>query len=89
MARRDRIHAVTCHSPLADPMNRVTTNTEVARGCRHSVLRNQSVCFRLSPGFISQQDQGYLLVVIQLPDSASLARTEEVAVQGLQPAPAK
>ena len=30
-------------------------------------------------GFIPQQDQGYLLVAIQLPDSASLARTEEVA----------
>jgi multidrug efflux pump len=30
-------------------------------------------------GFIPQQDQGYLLAAIQLPDSASLARTEEVA----------
>ncbi len=29
-------------------------------------------------GFIPQQDQGYLLAAIQLPDSASLARTEEV-----------
>jgi multidrug efflux pump len=30
-------------------------------------------------GFIPQQDQGYLLAAIQLPDSASLSRTEEVA----------
>jgi multidrug efflux pump len=30
-------------------------------------------------GFIPAQDQGYLLAAIQLPDSASLARTEEVA----------
>ena len=30
-------------------------------------------------GFIPAQDQGYLLAAIELPDSASLARTEEVA----------
>lgn len=30
-------------------------------------------------GFIPQQDQGYLLAAIQLPDSASLARTGEAA----------
>jgi len=30
-------------------------------------------------GFIPQQDQGYLLAAIQLPDSSSLSRTEEVA----------
>jgi multidrug efflux pump len=32
-------------------------------------------------GFIPAQDQGYLLAAIQLPDSASLARTEEVAAR--------
>ena len=30
-------------------------------------------------GFIPQQDQGYLINVIQLPPGASLARTDEVA----------
>lgn len=35
--------------------------------------------FKLVPsGFIPQQDQGYLIVAIQLPDSASLARTDQV-----------
>ncbi len=33
---------------------------------------------RAPTGFIPQQDQGYLLVNIQLPDSASLERTSEV-----------
>jgi multidrug efflux pump len=33
---------------------------------------------KLPTGFIPNQDQGYLYVVIQLPDSASLERTEEV-----------
>ncbi len=33
---------------------------------------------RMPTGFIPNQDQGYLLLVIQLPDSASLERTEEV-----------
>jgi multidrug efflux pump len=38
--------------------------------------------FRQMPlGFIPQQDQGYLLAAIQLPDSASLARTEEAAAK--------
>jgi len=32
---------------------------------------------RMPTGFIPNQDQGYLYVVAQLPDSASLARTEE------------
>ena len=36
--------------------------------------------FGLVPGgFIPQQDQGYLIVAIQLPDSASLDRTDAVA----------
>src|SRR4030095_11798151 len=30
-------------------------------------------------GFIPQQDQGYLINIIQLPPGASLARTDEVA----------
>lgn len=35
--------------------------------------------FQMVPtGFIPQQDQGYLIVSMQLPDSASLARTDEV-----------
>jgi hydrophobe/amphiphile efflux-1 (HAE1) family protein len=35
--------------------------------------------FNLVPtGFIPEQDQGYLIVTIQLPDSASLSRTDEV-----------
>jgi hydrophobe/amphiphile efflux-1 (HAE1) family protein len=36
--------------------------------------------FRSAPtGFIPQQDQGYLINIIQLPPGASLARTDEVA----------
>ena len=36
--------------------------------------------FRQAPtGFIPQQDQGYLINIIQLPPGASLARTDEVA----------
>jgi multidrug efflux pump len=36
--------------------------------------------FQLVPGgFIPQQDKGYLIVNAQLPDGASLQRTEEVA----------
>ena len=33
---------------------------------------------RMPTGFIPNQDQGFLLLVVQLPDSASLERTEEV-----------
>ncbi|MBI5248938.1 MAG: efflux RND transporter permease subunit [Desulfomonile tiedjei] len=33
---------------------------------------------RVPIGFIPQQDQGYLIVSIQLPDGASLSRTDEV-----------
>jgi multidrug efflux pump len=36
---------------------------------------------KMPQGFIPQQDQGYLLGAIQLPDSASLERTTEVAVK--------
>ena len=34
---------------------------------------------RAPTGFIPQQDQGYLINIIQLPPGASLARTDEVA----------
>jgi multidrug efflux pump len=34
---------------------------------------------RVPTGFIPNQDKGYLVVAIQLPDSASLERTEEVS----------
>ncbi|TWT37441.1 Efflux pump membrane transporter BepE [Posidoniimonas corsicana] len=33
------------------------------------------------PGFIPDQDQGYFIVVAQLPDSASLGRTDDVVQQ--------
>ena len=33
---------------------------------------------KMPTGFIPDQDQGYLFAAIQLPDSASLERTEEV-----------
>jgi multidrug efflux pump len=36
---------------------------------------------RMPTGFIPAQDQGYLLVVTQLPDSASLERTDQVMAQ--------
>ncbi|HKS82515.1 MAG TPA: multidrug efflux RND transporter permease subunit [Candidatus Acidoferrales bacterium] len=36
---------------------------------------------RAQTGFIPQQDQGYLINIIQLPPGASLARTEEVVKQ--------
>ena len=36
---------------------------------------------RAPTGFIPQQDQGYLITVIQLPPGASLARTDAVVQQ--------
>ena len=36
---------------------------------------------KMPMGFIPMQDQGFLLAAIQLPDSASLKRTEEVAAK--------
>jgi multidrug efflux pump len=40
--------------------------------------------FRVTPtGFVPQQDQGYLLVGCQLPDGASLERTEAVTAKAL------
>ncbi|HEY5954638.1 MAG TPA: efflux RND transporter permease subunit, partial [Terrimicrobiaceae bacterium] len=40
--------------------------------------------FRVTPtGFVPQQDQGYLLVGCQLPDGASLERTEAVTASAL------
>jgi len=35
----------------------------------------------VSKGFIPDQDQGYALVIIQLPDGASLTRTQEVVAE--------
>ena len=38
--------------------------------------------FKVVPvGFIPQQDKGYLLVNVQLPDAASVTRTAEVVEQ--------
>ena len=34
---------------------------------------------RIPTGFIPQEDQGYLFVALQLPDAASLQRTDEAA----------
>jgi multidrug efflux pump subunit AcrB len=42
------------------------------------LLLTYKVFTAMPTGFIPQQDKGYLLVNVQLPDSASLARTEEV-----------
>ncbi|MCY2987582.1 MAG: multidrug efflux RND transporter permease subunit [Planctomycetota bacterium] len=39
---------------------------------------------QMPTGFIPNQDQGYLFVVVQLPDSASLERTEEVMTRADQ-----
>ncbi len=36
---------------------------------------------RVPVGFVPEQDQGYLIVSIQLPDSASLERTDEIVKQ--------
>ncbi len=36
---------------------------------------------KVPTGFIPQQDQGYLILHVQLPDAASLARTQEVVQQ--------
>ncbi|MFI3186178.1 MAG: multidrug efflux RND transporter permease subunit [Methylococcaceae bacterium] len=36
---------------------------------------------KVPTGFIPQQDQGYLIMLAQLPDAASLARTQEVVQQ--------
>ena len=49
-------------------------------GVVYAGLIGLTVCqFIQAPtGFIPQQDQGYLITVIQLPPGASLARTDEV-----------
>ena len=39
---------------------------------------------RAPTGFIPEQDQGYLITVIQLPPGASLARTDEVVRKASQ-----
>ena len=44
---------------------------------------------RTPTGFIPQQDKGYLLLNVQLPDSASVERTEGVMAQIEQAAPVK
>lgn len=36
---------------------------------------------KVPPGFIPQQDQGYLILYVQLPDAASFPRTQEVVQQ--------
>ncbi len=36
---------------------------------------------KVPTGFIPPQDQGYLIVAIQLPDGASLARTDEIVLE--------
>ena len=38
---------------------------------------------RTPTGFIPEQDQGYLITVLQLPPGASLARTETVVKQAI------
>ena len=43
--------------------------------------------YRTPTGFIPQQDKGYLILNVQLPDSASLDRTENVMAQIEKPAP--
>ncbi len=42
---------------------------------------------RAPTGFIPQQDQGRLIVNVQLPDSASLQRTKEAVAAGRQDRP--
>jgi hydrophobe/amphiphile efflux-1 (HAE1) family protein len=39
---------------------------------------------RAPTGFIPEQDQGYLITVVQLPPGATLARTEEVVKQAIE-----
>ena len=40
--------------------------------------------FKVTPvGFVPQQDQGYLIVACQLPDAASLERTQAVTAKAL------
>jgi len=38
---------------------------------------------RTPTGFIPEQDQGYLISLVQLPPGASLARTEKVVRRGI------
>ena len=47
------------------------------RSCYSSVLR-AGVLTRIPTSFIPTEDQGYAMVTVQLPDSASLERTERV-----------
>ena len=46
--------------------------------CRADRVHRVWVSQLCRPGFIPAQDQGYLITVIQLPDGASLERTDEV-----------
>ena len=45
--------------------------------------------WRAQTGFIPEQDQGYLITIVQLPPGATLARTEEVVKQATVRAPPK
>ena len=40
---------------------------------------------RLSTGFLPEEDQGYAVVGIQLPDAASIERTKRIVAEKLNP----
>jgi len=63
-------------------VGRVTRMTAVALVVYCGLLLLTYGSFRVVPtGFIPTQDQGYLIVAIQLPDGASLSRTDAVVRQ--------
>ena len=49
-----------------------------ARGLRRPAGADLLAIRRTPTGFVPQQDKGYLLLNVQLPDSASVERTQRV-----------
>ncbi|HBE67064.1 MAG TPA: hydrophobe/amphiphile efflux-1 family RND transporter [Planctomycetaceae bacterium] len=77
----NRIFDVTSdwYSVLVKRVLRVSALVLLVYGC---LLGMTYFGFRQVPtGFIPQQDQGYVIVAIELPDGASLERTDEVTRQ--------
>jgi hydrophobe/amphiphile efflux-1 (HAE1) family protein len=69
----------------ARAVGKVTRRTAAALFVYAALLVVTVIGFRTIPtGFIPAQDKGYLIVAIQLPDGASLARTDAVVRDAVQ-----
>ena len=66
-------------SGYADAVCKVARRPSVSLVVFVALLALTALAFRIVPqGFIPQQDQGYAIVIIELPKGASLARTDAV-----------